>query len=176
MVSSYTEFEVSDTATAFEGGDGHRQFSHLTKGSSWALELGVEKVLNVTNKLEPYIGGYIFAGGVREEEKMDVLKDNTNTGWKTGDYEYVFSRGSKASIIGVAGVAGFNYFMVENLAIGAEFSYGWSNYTWKGGEVTIEAKEGATTIEETYTRSDDYKIKESEFGAHGAKVTLSWFF
>jgi len=177
--SSINTLEVEDT-TDFYGGDSFTQTTMTSKGSEWALELGLEKTLGTSEKLEPYIGGFIYTGGVgggQSENHWEVLKaDPNNTTLVVGDYTNSLSTGSKTSTFGVVGVVGFNYFFTENLSIGAEYGYGWHTKSTKGGEVITESKFGSTTTTDTYTRSENYIKKSSGLGVHPGTITLSWFF
>lgn len=174
---------VSDTNTmaAFNPGpsfgNGYSQTTTKSTGMSWTVNLGVQKSMGSSTKLDPFIGADVFFGSVAGQGvdmKEEWLKDGG--GRVTGDYDQEVTTGASTFTWGVEGIIGLNWFFAENLALGAELGYGYSSSTTKGGESKTESKAGSTVTTTTATASDDAKISTGGLGTTGGTLTLSWFF
>ena len=94
------------------------------------VSIGIEKHLGNTRRLDPYVGGDLGIhriGATKTDAKLDVTD-------VTGTYkEQIILQQDGGFAFGLAGIAGFNYFISRNLSLGAEFGYAFM-YTRAGGD------------------------------------------
>jgi hypothetical protein len=105
----------------------------IDKTFAFEIEPGIIKVMTATDNLIPFFGLKmdIGMGSSSGETEMWGPNDIDNV----ADYEkYVKwsqTYTDKWSRFGIAAVAGFNYYFVDNLYLGAKFSLGWSKMNYK---------------------------------------------
>lgn len=85
---------------------------------------GVEKHLSRTNRLDPYVGAQLNLGLIgRKNTQANTISVDT-----IGTASVVYNREDAGGFaIGVDLIAGFNYFIAKNLAVGAEYNFGFNN-------------------------------------------------
>lgn len=168
---------VSDTAD-FSGGNRAQQTTTITTGTAWKLNLGVQKSMKGTDKLDPYMAIDLLFGGNaglgKSVSTTDYLKAFGDRA--AGDFTKITTTNTKSMIWGVSAVAGMNYFIADHLSLGVELGWGFMNTTSKGGEQVKEEKTGASNTTETFKASPNAKSSIGGLGVTGAALTLSWFF
>ncbi|MBU0553669.1 porin family protein [Myxococcota bacterium] len=88
------------------------------KAGVWAVEAGVEFILRKKRNMMFYAGGIAQIGGQTNEP------DGENNDDETSGYT-------------IAGIAGVNWFFVENLSLGAEYRLGLTSQTYKDNDREI---------------------------------------
>ena len=108
------------------------------------LRLGIEKHLNGTDRLDPYLGADLILGlnSIKSE------RDKNNSGTYQNDYEY--SSKQLSSNLGLSLIAGFDFYLVENIYFGTEFGLTY-NTSFSGDEEIKETSAGTST--ETINKS-----------------------
>ena len=182
---------VSDSTPAL-GGDGVTHTTTVKSGMAWSLSVGAQKSMPGTKNLEPYMGADVWFGSTSNgntDMKQEWLIDGKGTvagvgavPGKKGDFIQSVTTATSTMRYGVRAVVGMNYFFSENLAIGAEFGYGYMNASTSGGEVktsssaTINGVAAPAGFAKTVTASSDAKASMGNMGTTGGMLTLSWFF
>ncbi|WMJ72432.1 hypothetical protein RCC89_04535 [Cytophagaceae bacterium ABcell3] len=142
--------------------------------STIQLALGGQYALGNHHRLEPYVGAdLIFSRlGASEFTRSEVVHED---GGNVGDYmESDVSLGSEYGV-GLVPFVGLNYFITRNIAVGAEFGWGY-RATFAGGP------SGTTTtrVDNQTTTSDiesDERTRSGSFGTFGTgALAISIFF
>ncbi len=148
-----------------------------SKSSSWNVGLGIQRSFAATKHLEPYLALDIFLGSGKALDTTDTW---AGTGfWSGNTLSYTTSPGSMFTF-GAGIVAGFNYFFSDHVAIGGEFSFGYSgtsvdNGTWTEVE-GYPASPGVAAYTETQTGVYP-GVSYHNFGPNvSGTITLSIFF
>lgn len=166
---------VSDTS----GGKTLQTTTVNTGGKTWGLSLGAQKSLAGSDKLDVYVGGDLYFGGSTsavKDVKDEQLKDAGAA--KAGDYKQVVTTSPGSFNFGLNGVVGFQYFLVQNLSVGAEFAYGFRHTGSSGSdEIVTTAVAGGTSVTVPTVKSNENKSTSTNtFGKAGGLITLSWYF
>ena len=168
---------IVQDSTIGAGGDGLHKTTTIRSGTGWALSLGAQKAFAGSDKLEPYIGGDIWFGNTAAQQtdtKTEVVKAYTT--WKVGDYIQTITIPGSTFNWGLKGVVGFNYWFVENLALGAEFGYGYLSTSTAGVDNTTTTVTGGTTTTKNVKSTSDQKTQVGTLGVMGSTITLTWLF
>ena len=177
-----TEF-VRDTTSVIPGGfgvpngNGFSMYTEKSKEKSIFAEIGIQKSIRPTDKLEPYVAGviaYSFGGERTITRRTDWLKDEPSVRLK-GDYDEVVFKQSMSNTLGLNVLIGVNYFIVDKIALGAEMGYGYYFVKSEGGNVSETHKNGSTVTSTEY-ELNNYKDKRSGAQTTGAIITISFFF
>ncbi|MEX1192213.1 MAG: hypothetical protein WEA99_09580 [Brumimicrobium sp.] len=132
------------------------------KRSAWNAQIGGEYHLAGTQKLSPYVAlGINFGGG---SQAMITEDSDGEDYFEDLDIE---SEG-KYSMFGVGLGAGMDFYFVENVYLGLELGFGYSNFNYKEAE-TVSTFDGNSTTGVTPERS------ESFIGTNAA-LRLGWRF
>jgi hypothetical protein len=115
---------------------------HTNSTTLFGLNLGVNYHFKGTERISPYVGGVIGFGVGNDVEKY------TNQG-------YVANNSSKSKqggvLVNVAGVTGFNWYIVHGLYLGAEFGLGleFAKELKTKSEVEVGGTTTTTTVDPT---------------------------
>lgn len=107
-----------------------RNFDSSYVQPSFHFNFGIEKHLFYGKRLDPYFGAGVVGsiiGRSREQTSLS-LEDTTGVFEVTTDL-----KSSGGFVLGVNAVAGFNYFIAENFAFGAEYTLSYA-YQQVGGD------------------------------------------
>lgn len=134
------------------------------KSSSFEVSPGVEYHFAGTDRLSPYLGVAITIGSGKYSED----------GSATDGVEYVeglnFEYEAPMSMFGFSILAGMDYYVAENLFVGAELGWGSTSTTFKEAEGSASF-DGTTN---SFTEPE-FKSSTSGFGSVGG-VRLGWRF
>lgn len=134
------------------------------KSSSFEVSPGVEYHFAGTDRLSPYLGVALTIGSGKY----------TETGSATDGVEYVegltYDYEAPVSMFGFSILAGMDYYVAENLFVGAELGWGSTSTTFKEAEGS--ASFGGTT--NSYTEPES-KSSSAGFGSVGG-VRIGWRF
>jgi hypothetical protein len=115
----------------------------VTKGHFVGLNLGIQKNMGHSKRLEPYIAGDLTVGFGKTG-----ITDNTTDFSDTISQEILTEPGNSTTV-GVIANAGFNYYFTDHFAFGAEFGYGLLYTSTGEGETTFTSTTGNTTVTNT---------------------------
>jgi hypothetical protein len=154
------------------GGSMREKFVGDTTGLT--ITLGIQKSFGYNAKLDPYLGVELIYGigrakyndsyYVEDASKTDDPYDNN------GDYLKVIGHDTPINKYGIMPLAGFNYFMVENFAIGGELGWGITHTTFGHLTEHIVTPQGA---QDTSTQD---KSSNTVTGTGLMRITVSAFF
>lgn len=121
----------SDSASFTETEANSSQFN-------FSIAPGIEKHFSTNSNVDPYVGLQIplaFLGATSTDST--ITREGYNTGSDNQvNYEYSSDSESPGGFgWGVQGIVGFNYFLSDKIALGAEYTLGFMN-TSTGGEAT----------------------------------------
>lgn len=110
-----------------------RQFDSSYAKVNAHLSVGIEQHVKTKGRLDPYFGGDLSLGilGNTRIKTSTSLQDTSGTSSIQIDEKY---RGGLQ--FGLRGVAGFNYFIADNIALGAEYTLGYA-FSTQGGDFDI---------------------------------------
>jgi hypothetical protein len=113
-----------------------------TSTTEFGIGVGVDHHFRTLYNISPYVGGNIrFLSG-----SGDVTIDTANVvGGKMQPQQASLGEVS-ASIFGIAAVAGFDWYIAQNIAIGSEYSFGFVSATSKFTPTTGTAVENTNTF------------------------------
>ncbi|MEI7597165.1 MAG: hypothetical protein WCK02_15560 [Bacteroidota bacterium] len=157
-------------------GNGFSMYTEKSKESGFFAEIGIQKSIRPTDKLEPYIAGIISynLGGERViSKRTDWLKDEPGVRLDD-DYDEIIFHQKMSNNIGFNLLVGVNYFIVDKISIGAELGYGYYTSSSEGGNVEENHKIGSTITNAKY-KLNNYKDKRSGAQTTGAVITISFF-
>jgi hypothetical protein len=127
------------------------------------ITLGMQKSFGYNAKLDPYLGFELIYGIGRAKYNDSYYDSN-------GDFRKVIGHDTPINKYGLMPLAGFNYFMVENFAIGGELGWGIVHTTF--GHLT----ESITTQDGTTDTSTQDKSSNTVTGTGLIRITVSAFF
>ena len=113
----FVGFENKTTILQVE--DSPNNLSELKKKESSftiAIQPGIEKHMTGTDRLSPYIGGYVDLSFVSKNKKTDSQLPNNKVG-------YLQEKGGDLGL-GLNAVAGFDYYFAQSLYLGSELGFG----------------------------------------------------
>ncbi|MCQ2231833.1 MAG: hypothetical protein MJZ30_08310 [Paludibacteraceae bacterium] len=143
--------DVQDNAKA-----GDEWVKNSERTATFAIEPGFNYCFEGTNRLEPYIGAELLFGITSTKEVHE-----------TQNQKHVVKNETGFNSFGVAGNAGFNFFVAKNLFIGAEVKL--------GVEMTTDKK--ITTEENGTTTKEDTNNHEVEFAPVAVPaIRIGWAF
>lgn len=109
------------------------------KTFNFSIRPGYEMHFEGTDRLSPYVGAeLIFAAGsetlIREfQDGINATDDADPAKWSTWEAE----RKRGTSTFGLNVVAGVDYYIADNLYLGAELGFGWQNKKYKDQEIVV---------------------------------------
>lgn len=113
----FVGFENKTTILQVE--DSPNNLSELKKKESSftiAIQPGIEKHMTGTDRLSPYIGGYVDLSFVSKNKTEDTQLPNNKVG-------YLKEKGGDLGL-GLNAVAGFDYYFAQSLYLGSELGFG----------------------------------------------------
>ncbi len=134
------------------------------KESAFSVAPGIEYHFAGTDRLSPYLGLAIAFGSGKYTETYDNSDGTEYVDGLTGDYE------APIGVFGFSLLAGMDFYVAENLFLGAEFGWGSTSTTIK--EASGSVSFGGTTT--SYTEPE-HKSSTSGFSAVGG-LRLGWRF
>jgi hypothetical protein len=127
------------------------------KNSGFSFNVGVEKHFAGTDRLSPYAGAFIAIGTSKDNLEKEFHNANNAEdlakpeNWQT----FTVARTIKSSTIGGGIVAGFDFYFVDHLYLGAELAFGVTSMKFKDLETEVsnsDAYKYSTGLEgSTYT-------------------------
>lgn len=154
--------------------------THEEDLTSWGLNLGVSKHFEGTDRLDPYFGADIIftrgGGGTITDRTETVAEAESPDGTDVnGDYDQTVTELGASTTFGLIPHVGFNYFIAEKLALGAEFGWGFARTATAEGKTTTSHSNGGTVTTDPEVNTGTSKT--SGFGTAGSgSVTMSFFF
>ncbi|MBL4670221.1 MAG: outer membrane beta-barrel protein [Flavobacteriales bacterium] len=123
-------FFREDSVTLSSGNRGLQSIDSTISRFDFKVSIGIEKHLGTTRRLDPYVGGDLMIMRIGST-KTDANLDQTDV---TGTHkEQILLQQDGGAAFGLAGIAGFNYFISKNLSLGVEFGYAFT-YVKAGGD------------------------------------------
>ncbi len=135
---------------------------------------GLEKHFMNNSKLDPYIGAELKIGllGKTKTRSLTVTAD-TSAKDITVEIKQEMTGGAS---LGVNLIAGFNFFFTDRLAIGAEYSWGFSSSRIGGDWSRITTVTDLVAATTTKTQGSDVTSNTGFAVGSTAGITLSYFF
>jgi hypothetical protein len=157
----------------------------ITQSNSTSVNIapGYQKSLGGSGRLEPYWGGdlligYTFSNAMIRRDEIINADTTFDTGDETGDFTETETRLGTPFRFGILPLIGANYYILDNVAIGAEFSYGLILTTSKSGQQIIRKRIKGVDQEEIVTSSQNapanMNFSASSFGT--GLITMSVYF
>ncbi len=153
-----------------------------TTGMTFSIRPGYEKHFAGTANLSPYWGieaWYTMVTAKVETDELATLGNGNNTTAASDFLMFTTTRKNEgaSSTIGVGLVAGFDYYFVKNLSLGAEFGFGFE--TTSMPDIEDESVVTNTTTGAAEIKADDKEIQGSSMNVGpnvNAKLKLGWLF
>jgi opacity protein-like surface antigen len=163
---TYNQYDTQGTGLPTPPGN---TGTEVNKTSSWSVMPGFEYHFAGTDKLSPYAGLMLAIGGGKSTNEWS----NFNGEGYSADY---LSRNveNPFSSFGVALLAGMDFYVAENLFLGAEFGYLISRQTTKEG--TDEQSQNSNGETVTTTKFTPESKGSSRGFGETAAIRLGWRF
>jgi Outer membrane protein beta-barrel domain len=124
--SKTQDIKDQPTANAIDPTVTSPELLSITGKKEIGLSVGYEKHFAGTDRLSPYVGGQVtFTTGSTKEESQfwgAVATEDLGSPTKWGTWSMV--KTSKHTMFGLGAVAGFDYYIADNLYLGAECGFG----------------------------------------------------
>ncbi len=151
-----------------------REFDSSRTQLNAFIGIGVERHIKTSGRLDPYFGGELNLGiiGKSRIKSSTSLQDTSGTSRIEVDEQY------KGGVqFGITGIAGLNYFLTDNFALGAEYRLGYS-FTSTGGDFDIITTNTPITGNPTIQRETGSQvIRQNTLLTSGTiGIRLSYFF
>ncbi len=135
-----------------------------SRSFSIAVAPGIEKHMAGTDRLSPYVGAYVNIGYTSETEKMETQE---------GDKVGTDITKSGTLNLGLNGVAGFDYYIAEQLYLGTEIGFGLAMDSPLKNKTEQEGfEENAAAIEGKAGNKSSFQIGPNVI----AQFRLGWLF
>jgi|GEM_PF-4652954 len=158
--ASYWRQKQTYTGLVFGGGTRENFVGDTTYIKT---NIGIQKSFGYHEKLEPYVAAdLLFTFGQATYKDHYTVVDASTTGnpsAQNGDYIYIDGKDTPIKQFGIMGLAGVNYYLAENFAIGGEIGWSvvkafWGHLTEtdtqsSAGQVTVT--NNSTTDKSTFT-------------------------
>jgi len=155
-------------------GSALQEYDSTYTQSDFYISPGIEHHMGASKRLDPYIGGRMAFGilGKRKSSSETVFTDTTGTGTRTLDSEM-----DGGFSFGLHAILGFNYFFTNQLAIGAEYVWGFNSITTGGDFSTVEIDTPISGSSTTTRTTGSARERDAGFVMSStAGITLSYFF
>ncbi len=151
-----------------------REFDSSKTKLNAFLGLGVERHIKTNGRLDPYFGGELSLGilGKTRIKSSTSLQDTSGTSRIEIDEQY------KGGVqFGLHGIAGFNYFLTDNFALGAEYVLGYA-FSSTGGDFDIITTNTPITGNPTIQRETGSQVirRNTILTSSSIGVRISYFF
>jgi opacity protein-like surface antigen len=148
---------------------------------SVAIQPGIEKHFAGTERLSPYIGGYVNLGYT---SKTDYSESQTQNGPLTDTDLYLADMTKKTGQLnlGLNAVAGFDYYFAAKLYIGAEVGFGFAmnnDFKSKVTENTTELNNDGDALVPVTNETESILNKKSNFQVGPnvvGQIRVGWLF
>jgi len=155
-------------------GAARQSYDSTYKRTDFFLQPAIEYHFKGTKRLDPFVGAGFTIGtvGSVDQEVSRVLTDTTGSSSISRNYDLPGGFTFGANLI-----IGFNYFVAEQLAIGAEYQLGFVSQR-SGGDYTIVTREDPISGASTTRREvGSDRVTNRGFRLNStAGVTLSYYF
>jgi outer membrane protein W len=139
-------------------------FKAERKSTTFSFNIGIEKHFKGTRRLSPYIGLDLSIG--TKSASQDNSSNGATTSVKNGWLDVIYQGQNYYNIVaenaytryGIAGVAGFDFYMAKNFFLGYEFNLGYAKTDYKTVELTTTGTNGNNNS------NTDSKNSSSTFG------------
>ncbi len=144
------------------------------KNNKLYLSLGLEKHINTGSRLDPYFLASVSYGAIGKSSSNTVVELSDTTGTSSTNRIIETPGGSHFRIS--TGV-GFNYFIAQKIALGAEYSLGY-NYITTGGDFSkVVVQKSVSGTENIQRTTGTNQTQTSSFSFLGSgRLSLSYFF
>ncbi|MEO5584044.1 MAG: hypothetical protein ABIQ75_01195 [Flavobacteriales bacterium] len=143
-------------------------------GINISLQPGIEKHMTGTDRLSPYIGGYVDLNysttNKTVETQLDLNIDKREVG---------YTKDTKGSLgIGLNAVAGFDYYLAKSLYFGTELGFGFAaTMPMKSKSETVAANSDNTGTATTNTDGKKDNVSSIQVGPNVVgQFRLGWIF
>lgn len=155
-------------------GSSLRAIDSTYKKSSLYLAVGLEKHFSGTKRLDPYIGGQIGIGLIGKTKIEEEIRTVSSAGT---DRETITFEQDGGFAMGLNAIAGFNYFVAKNFALGAEYTLGY-NFLKDGGNFSrvtqVNPISGSASSDVEKGKS---QVNTNSFVVEGnARILISYYF
>jgi hypothetical protein len=148
---------------------------------SVAIQPGIEKHFAGTERLSPYIGGFVNLGYT---SKTDYSESETQTGPIADTELFLADMTTKTGQLnlGLNAVAGFDYYFAAKLYIGAEVGFGFAmnnDFKSKVTENTTELNEAGDALVNVTNETESILNKKSNFQVGPnvvGQIRVGWLF
>ena len=173
--ASYWRQRQTYTGLVFGGGT---QENFVGDTTLIKTNIGIQKSFGYHEKLEPYVAAdLLFSFGQATYKDHYTVVNASTTGNPTsqnGDYTYIDGKDTPIKQFGVMGLAGVNYYLAENFAIGGEIGWSVVKAFWGHlSETQTQSSAGQVTVTNTSTHD---KTTYTYTGQGIIRITVSTFF
>jgi hypothetical protein len=169
--ASYKRNRFKYQGLLYDGGT-IEKFAGDTTG--FEFRLGIQRSFGYNAKLDPYMGVELLLGiGRSKYRDVYTVQDASLTpdpNDSNGDFQKIIGKNTPINKYGIMPFAGFNYFIVENFAIGGELGWGIVRINYGHLKETISDQTGSV---DTSTRD---KSSNTITGNGVFRVNVSAFF
>lgn len=168
-------FDNKTTVTQDE--DSKTKMLELKKKESsftFAVQPGIEKHLEGTERLSPYFGGYVdlsfTSKSKRDEEQLNLTGDKQEVG---------YTKTSSGSLgVGLNAVAGFDYYIAKSLYLGTELGFGLATtMPMKSKSETVGYNDDHSGTSTTSTDGKKDNVSKFQVGPNVVgQLRLGWIF
>jgi len=139
------------------------------KQFGFSIAPGIEYHFATETRVDPYVGGEIMIGMLgKSTTTTDSTNNNTATGGTTHTSKVEKTMGG-GMMFGVGAVVGFNYFLSDHFALGAEYTWGFMSQS-NGGDVEETTSATNGSVGGTSTSSNTTRTYESKTSTSGLRV------
>lgn len=168
------------TSTLVEERQGIRAID-ISNSATVNIAPGIQNTLGGSNRLEPYYGvdaliGYTFVNSRINRTDITHADSTFDPNDQTGDFTETETRMGKPLRIGILPLIGANYYITDNISIGAEFSYGVIATLSQNGTQTIRNRVAGVDKEETTVNISASTTTFSTGPAGSGLITVGIYF
>jgi len=168
-------FQNKTTITQDEDGESDMlELKDKESSITIAVQPGLEKHMTGTDRLSPYIGGYLDLSFTNKNTKKETQL-NLNDNKREVGYE---KKTSGSLGIGLNAVAGFEYYLAKSLYFGTELGFGFAaTMPMKSKTETVAANDDNTGTATTNTDGKKDNVSSIQLGPNVVgQLRLGWLF
>ncbi|RZL44014.1 MAG: hypothetical protein EOP00_21775, partial [Pedobacter sp.] len=153
--------------------------SNSIRQSALSIALGIQKSLGIRPRLEPYVGVDLIGGfgSSKSSTRTEIINENkTGETDKNGDFNETINTNSTPFNFGLAPLFGVNYYILDGIAIGAEFSYGINLAFGTHGKKDITGKQNGTDIPAVHSMESPSSMGINFQNMGSSNITVSVYF
>ncbi|MGZ5245225.1 MAG: hypothetical protein ACXWDO_11090 [Bacteroidia bacterium] len=170
---------INSNSTSLDDTSNGIEQTTLNRNTNFNIAIGMQKSLGARPRVEPYIGidAVLGLSGTTNRQRTEITNANKTGGVdQNGDFVETETTTSTPFRLGIAPLIGFNYYIVDGIALGAEFSYGLNMAFGAKGKTITERRENGTNQpkQEAANVPSSFNYSLNTLGA--SSVTFSVFF